>query len=307
MSTLLSPLLLLPLILVSFALVSASIGDERESFVNCVKSCASDLCNLPLLLRLTQWTCQSDCQYRCMRLDVLKDRLEASRIVQYFGKWPFVRILGAQEIFSVLFSLGNFAACLYGYFRIYKKRRSQDWMANVHLVSLFITCNTWLQSAIFHYRDTWITEKLDYFSACLCILSTVPSAAIRTFEIKKPRDQLKLVIPMLIIYLQHVTYMLFVEFDYGYNIKFNAVFGVLSNVLWIRYALKHQNKEMKRKYLLFVGANVVSMLMVAIDFPPFFDLIDMHALWHLSTIPITLMWYKLITDDTNQNQKLKRK
>ena len=62
---------------------------------------------------------------------------------------------------------------------------------------------------------------------------------------------------------------------------------------------------MKRRFLKFVTANVVSMLMVAIDFPPFFDLIDMHALWHLSTIPITLMWYKLIKDDYNYKMKLK--
>lgn len=239
-----------------------------------------------------------------MRRDVLKDRLEGKRIVQYFGKWPFKRILGAQEIFSVVFSLANLVACLYGYFRIYKrgkgtqkKKMKQFWMDNVHYVGLFITCNTWLQSAIFHYRDTWLTEKLDYFSACLCILATVPSAIIRTFQIKSPRAQLNVVIPMLIIYLQHIAYMSFVQFDYGYNIKFNAFFGILSNLLWIRFALNHRDNDMKRKYLKFVGVNVVSMLMVSIDFPPFFDLIDVHALWHLSTVPITLMWYKLILDD----------
>ena len=184
-------------------LISCSIGDERPNFIVCVKTCSYDPslggCKLNLILRLTQWTCLADCQYQCTRMDVLKDRLEASRIVQYFGKWPFIRILGAQEFFSVIFSLGNFFACLYGYFRIYSHRKAKgedDWMDKVHLISLFITCNTWLQSAIFHYRDTWITEKLDYFSACLCILSTVPSAIIRTFEIKTARDQLKIFIPM---------------------------------------------------------------------------------------------------------------
>ena len=109
----------------------------------------------------------------------------------------------------------------------FTKRRSQDWMANVHLVSLFITANTWLQSAIFITVTLGLPRSWTTFRRVFASFQPVPSAAIRTFEIKKPRDQLKLVIPMLIIYLQHVTYMLFVEFDYGYNIKFNAVFGVL--------------------------------------------------------------------------------
>ena len=306
--------LLLPLLI---SLISCSIGDERPSFIECVNTCSNNSsmdCKLDWILRFTQWTCLANCQYQCIRIDALKDQSESRRMVQYFGKWPFIRILGAQEIFSVIFSLGNLLACLYGYFQIYKRGKHQQskkhnstyWMDSIHLVALFVTCNTWLQSAIFHYRDTWITEKLDYFSASLCILYTVPSAVIRTFELENSRDQLKICIPMLVIYLQHVAYMLFIEFDYGYNIKFNAFFGVLSNALWIRFALKHPNAEMKWKFLKFVGANVASMLMVAIDFPPFFDLIDMHALWHLSTIPVTLMWYKLILDDYKYIEKSKK-
>lgn len=108
---------------------------------------------------------------------------------------------------------------------------------------------------------------------------------------------------MLIIYFQHLAYMLLVQFDYGYNIKFNAFFGVLSNLLWIRFALNRPDPETKRKFLEFVAVNIASMLMVAIDFPPFFDLIDVHALWHLSTVPVTLMWYKLILHDKMMSNK----
>lgn len=53
---------------------------------------------------------QADCRYHCMHA------LEDSRQVQgmlarkYHGKWPFVRVLGMQEVFSVAMSLGNLAA-----------------------------------------------------------------------------------------------------------------------------------------------------------------------------------------------------
>ena len=284
-------------------LISGSDGDEREEFIKCVELCSignnSEVkCNLNFVLKLTGWDCLADCKYQCMQLDVAKSRFQiipqnspSKRIVQYYGKWPFLRIFGAQEIFSVIFSLGNLIACLMGYFKIYKHRRSPNWMKRLHLIGLFITCNTWIQSSIFHFRDTPFTEKLDYFSACLCILSTGPIAIIRVFEIRKSSDQLKVIIPIILIYFQHISYMTFVKFDYGYNVKFNAIFGVISNSLWLYFAFKNKREDA----LKFVIANILSMLMVTIDFPPFFQLIDIHSLWHLSTIPITLMWYKFIS------------
>ena len=92
---------------------AASIGDERESFVACVKECvASQSCKLNWLLRATAWTCDADCKYSCMRTDLATIKAAGERIVQYYGKWPFIRVFGAQEIFSVIFSLGNLVANL---------------------------------------------------------------------------------------------------------------------------------------------------------------------------------------------------
>lgn len=303
------------IVLLFLKTISSSDGDERPTFLKCLETCPKE-CELSRVLRWTGWNCADDCKYRCMRSDVELirgamnisasngDDMIKARIVQYYGKWPFVRVLGAQELFSVLFSLGNCLACLYGYFFIYRKTSKKEqrlaYMDKVHWIALWITCNAWIQSAIFHYRDTPFTEKLDYFSACLLILSTVPSAMIRIFEIKTSRSQLKLLLVMIGVYVQHVAYMSFVKFDYGYNVKFNACFGVLSNLLWIYWAtFKQKNVNIRKETYKFVGGNVASMAMVAIDFPPFFDLIDMHALWHLSTIPITIMWYKFITVDAN--------
>lgn len=288
--------------------VIASDGDERKSFVQCVDLCIKRMaCKLNLILRASGWSCLADCKYTCMRTDLTSIREAGEKVVQYYGKWPFVRVLGAQELFSVLFSLGNMFANLFGYQKIYSKApRILSWMHRIYFVHSVIAVNCWLQSAIFHYRDLPMTEKLDYFSACLCICFTLPVVIIRAFEIKRPIDQLKVFIPVLCLYLQHIWYMTFVSFDYGYNVKFNAVIGLSSNVLWLFWArklIRSGRKALGWQVVRFVLASLGSSLLVAIDFPPFFDLIDMHALWHLSTIPVTLMWYHLISSDQEPKRK----
>lgn len=325
------------LIIFNFKLISSSEGDDDPIFIKCVENCfindnsdASVKCKLDLVLRLSGWNCEADCKYKCMRWQVDKLRNEVkllngkginkeAQIVQYYGKWPFIRVFGAQEIFSVIFSLGNFMACLYGYFYIYRPIRKQIknrnknvktlWMDRIHSISLWITCNSWLQSAIFHYRDTPFTEKLDYFSASLFILSSLPVALIRNFRAESLKDQLKFVVPVAVLYFQHIAYMGLVDFNYGYNVKLNAMFGFVSNLLWLHWGIQqiksgnNQRLILGRQLIQFVAINVLSMSLVAIDFPPFFDLIDVHALWHLSTIPITLMWYKFIASDLKNEFK----
>ncbi len=287
--------------------ILASIGDERESFVSCVKECvASQKCNLNWILKLTAWTCEADCNYLCMRTDLSTIKAAGGRVVQYYGKWPFIRVFGAQEFFSVIFSLGNLAANIFGFFYIYRpnllklkqaRRHSYAWMNWLHCISFLVNCNAWLQSFIFHYRDLWLTERLDYFSAGLLICYTFPVAVIRTREIKSFASQLAVLLPMAALYLQHIWYMAFVSFDYGYNIKFNAVIGATSNVIWMTWAYRNRHTILGRKMLKFTLLSVVVTLMVAIDFPAILDFIDMHALWHLATIPMTIFWYEMMSLD----------
>ena len=136
-------------VIVLFSITGASDGDERPEFASCVKSCSIEgKCQLDRVLRLTGWDCEADCKYRCMRADLQKRRSSCSsgHTVQYYGKWPFIRVFGAQELFSVLFSLGNFLACLYGYFYYYRptilgKAKRSHWMTRVHFLSFLITSN----------------------------------------------------------------------------------------------------------------------------------------------------------------------
>lgn len=91
--------------------IHGSPGDKDPRFIECTKVCRQEECKLStksnFLLSIFMWDCDSNCSYECMRQIVTKDREEGRQIHQYFGKWPFIRILGCQEIASVIFSILN--------------------------------------------------------------------------------------------------------------------------------------------------------------------------------------------------------
>lgn len=53
------------------------------------------------------WSCEDNCQYKCMH-EVHEQRMkDGLPTVKFFGKWPFTRVWGCQEIMSVIFSIAN--------------------------------------------------------------------------------------------------------------------------------------------------------------------------------------------------------
>lgn len=169
-------------------------------------------------------------------------------------------------------------------------------------LNFLIACNCWVQSAIFHYRDTRITERLDYFSACLYIFSALGMALRRNVDPavrRVTRTHAVITVALIALYLQHIYYMAYVDFDYGYHVKFNAVIAAMTHALFVRYIYRLKRAKTPRAALIrayseFLVGSLLTTLMVTIDFPPIFDLVDMHALWHLSTIPLTLQWYRIL-------------
>ena len=126
-------------------------------------------------------------------------------------QWPFVRVLGIQEPSSALFSVLNGVANAYGYvsFRrrcphTYPYRGAIAAQCLVRLpytverLPLMIPCHgdvffffflskkkkkvslhTWFWSTVFHCRDTYWTERLDYFCASAMIISGLVLQFIR--------------------------------------------------------------------------------------------------------------------------------
>lgn len=160
-------------------------------------------------------------------------------MVQYYGKWVFIRVLGAQEPLSVLFSLANMAVHV-RYLPILRKRVPDVFPLKVtYLVHALISANAWGWSTIFHARDKPFTEKLDYFSAGAAILSSLFFTATRLFRIAPvdPRFNLYLKISLAALVV-HILYLsLSARFNYSYNIAISVTVGVTHNVLWLVYSL----------------------------------------------------------------------
>ncbi|KAJ7700820.1 Per1-like protein [Mycena rosella] len=324
------------LIAAAVGTVWASSGDRSPEFENCLKRCGNARCStahhvsLSIPLRLTGWTCEDDCKYSCMQDITSRNIKLGDRVHQYYGKWPFWRLLGMQEPASVAFSLLNFWAHVRGLAKVRREIPDAHPMKRYYILWAFTGLNAWIWSAVFHTRDLSITERLDYFSAALTILYALYYTVIRLFHLYPipQRNRLTLATPepplgtsvthkawsllCILVYVTHVSYLtLLPRFDYVYNIVFNMVIGLTHNALWLLYSLPasisvfrrfpSRPKSYRPAFVtsagIFVLFTTAASALELFDFPPILRVIDAHSLWHLATAPIALIWYNFLVED----------
>ena len=56
-----------------------------------------------------------------------------------------------------------------------------------YLILLIVTCIGWSFSVIFHFKDTTMSETLDYFGAFAIILCNLNAIVVRVFQLFKHR------------------------------------------------------------------------------------------------------------------------
>lgn len=288
---------------------SGSLGDNSWSYRDCVERCLSlSLCGTDASQRpvgwslwLMGWSCQDDCQYDCMHQMTEDDIRYGRPVKQFYGKWPFVRVFGVQEIASVVFSLANGLAALLGlqmYRRRVSKRYSLFWLWHVNCA---VSVHAWCWSAIFHCRDLPLTERMDYFCATSLTIIQMFCQQVRIFGGVSPFRSWKTVIFGLIdglVFVGHILYMSFVSFDYGYNLAFNISLGAMMMATWLIWCYQHYGgRPYVWKCVLFMFLFIGAMTLEINDFPPLWGLFDAHCLWHLATVPLTFLWYSFLTDD----------
>nr|CAH7752827.1 unnamed protein product [Callosobruchus chinensis] len=139
-----------------------SAGDSSHFYQNCLKRCSSFNCTddgtnfmyrQQNVMYYLKWSCEDECKYECMWKTVKAFKDRNWKTPQFYGKWPFVRVMGIQEPASVAFSLLN----AYCHFRMLKKFRNAvrpdsplTWLWHVY----FLVCvHAWFWSAVFHTRD----------------------------------------------------------------------------------------------------------------------------------------------------------
>ncbi|XP_048242357.1 post-GPI attachment to proteins factor 3-like isoform X2 [Haliotis rufescens] len=159
--------------------------------------------------------------------------------------------------------------------------------------------NAWTWSTVFHTRETDFTEKMYYFFGFSIVLYNVFIFSCRILGTKIRWRQCLVGVILLVIYAQHIHYLTFIKFDYGYNMKMNLLFGMVNMVGWLIWCgVKYKKQRYVWKCAAVVlGINALLLLEV-FDFPPFWWALDAHALWHAGTAYLGLLWYSFIIDDS---------
>ncbi|CAI5971835.1 unnamed protein product [Closterium sp. NIES-64] len=310
--------------------VSASAGDTDPTFQTCLADCQKTGCvgdhcipgcppeadsdgmvTAPLELRLLRWDCESECKYQCMR-DI---QMPGVPQVQYYGKWPFIRVLGFQEIASSAFSILNFLATLYGlytFLRLVYVKLPRKPMGNkgplyeystlMAIYGLF-ALNSWLWSAIFHARDVWETQSGDYTSAIALIGISLLVCIIRISSLREEATRVMVAAPVIAFTTTHIFYMNFYTFDFDWNIVVCTSMGVTQLLLWTIWAIASRHPS-AWKVLFVSGGTAFSLLLELYDFPPILGLFDAHSLWHAATVPFTLVWWSFLCDDASYRTEI---
>ncbi|CAG8578375.1 6514_t:CDS:1 [Ambispora gerdemannii] len=302
--TLLSTIIFFVIFYICVPTAVASRGDHASEFQECVEKCRQSSCSsntlLPFILRLFMWSCEDECKYECMHEIHSKALNSNQEIVQYYGKWPFHRLWGMQEPASVLFSFLN-GYTHYRYLSIIRRTIPDTYYMKKFYIGYAYACiNSWFWSAIYHSRDFPHTEKLDYFSAAFSILFSFLFTSIRIFHIRSRRIIFVLATLCLLAFLAHISYLTFVTFDYGYNIVANGAVGFAHNFIWVWWSWKnwHSRPDAWRPFAAVIYV-AIAMCLEIFDFPPVWGVLDAHALWHASTIPLNGFWYEFLIGDAS--------
>ncbi|XP_010676806.2 uncharacterized protein LOC104892538 [Beta vulgaris subsp. vulgaris] len=323
-------LIVLFMVFSCFAGVSyGSAGDADPLYRSCVNNCISNgcigekcfpHCNITLngdslhspwymqealYLKWKQSDCLGDCRYYCMIDREQKRQSLGHGPVKYHGKWPFKRVFGLQEPVSVALSIFNLLMHLRGWLSFYlllryklpqkQNKTYYEYTTLWHIYGL-LSINSWVWSAVFHSRDIDLTEKLDYSSAVAVLGYSLIVSIMRSFHVRDEAARVMVAAPLLAFITTHILYLNNYKMDYGWNMQVCVVMAVVQLLTWAIWAgVTHHPSRWKLWFVVVAGG--FAMLLEVYDFPPYEGLVDAHALWHATTIPLTHLWWSFIKDD----------
>ncbi|CAD6885593.1 unnamed protein product [Tilletia controversa] len=160
-------------------------------------------------------------------------------MVQFYGKWVFIRFLGLQEPFSVLFSALNLREHLIAFYKLRRDVPDAYPLKLVYILHALVSVNAWTWSAVFHSRDKPLTERLDYFSAASVLLSGLFFTICRLFRLEPgSRAFSTLLRSFAAVFLVHCVYLSIGRFDYGYNILACLFVAAVHEMLWFAFSFR---------------------------------------------------------------------
>lgn len=284
--------------------VLASKGDQSPLFQSCLILCKQKTHSTftpNIFLKLTGWNYTDECKYQCTHEITNLNIFDGKNIDQFYGKWPFIRFLGIQEPASVLFSILNLLGHLKGTLRYYIHRRSYQKYNPIFIYYGFSAVNAWFWSSIFHSRDLKFTEKMDYFSSTFFNLFGI----IIGLEVGL-RGKFKSIITkitsfgVVVYFIAHCAYLCY-KFDYGLNMIANVIVGCLQGIIWMVWIAQNSKRWYAWKIVLVVSLMIFGMSFELFDFPPLWGIFDAHSIWHLTTIPVSRLFWDFVGNDARYN------
>ncbi|CAH2086936.1 unnamed protein product [Euphydryas editha] len=298
------------LFLLLLPFISGSEGDRSPFYQNCVKSCSKANCTLDgsfqpksaelqdIWCRWLKWNCKDDCRYHCMWRTVQGFQERGYKMPKFHGKWPFKRMLGVQEPASAFASLLNLLSHIHMYSEIRKEFQVRDTPLVLFWHVFALVCmNAWTWSIIFHTRDTPFTEFMDYACALSMVMSLFVAAIVRIFHRRRKLTALILLFTLL-YYVEHVRYLYSGRIDYDFNMLINILFGVVGSLLWMVWACFQYlaGRHYVWRLVAFTVFSGAALTLELFDFPPRNGW-DAHALWHLSTSSLPVLFYRFVIHD----------
>jgi hypothetical protein len=243
---------------------------------------------------------QTNDGYRCM-MDISHDRLsQGLPMLQYYGHWPYLRIFGVQEPAACLFSLANIVPHLARLWGASSRRSSNSALSLfpvVHIVA-------WLASATYHYVKTDMTTRIDYAAAFVLISFSVWVALLHLLPLHWWLLRRLAAISMTVLSIIYVFNMLSGSISHGQHMNVCVPLTVLHSILWYSWCAKVAKS--RDSVTLCVVCNVwlaLSATFEIFDFPPIIYILDAHAVWHMLTVPLSVIWY-LFWDSIENDDKL---
>ncbi|EUB58673.1 Exocyst complex component [Echinococcus granulosus] len=219
--------------------------------------------NLSVLEKIITWNCEDECKYHCMWWTVDEHRLKGVSPQQFYGRWPQIRLFGAQEPAAAFFSFLNLVTQLVTMRRFLLCVPPQAPLYAFWVLFASAGANAWLWSTVFHICDTDFTE--------VCFRYPCPTAWVIRLDPKEVRLGITTawrgsdLVPLVV------------------------VIGLLTLVGWLVGIPKARDGEEQTSYRV-MQATVFYIATVAtlefIDFPAILWLFDAHSLWHAATILI---------------------
>lgn len=208
--------------------------------------------------------------------------------------------LGMQEPASCIFSFAGFLIHLDNYFKFraivsrYKTYPYAWCIDTYHFLWMFTAFSAFL----FHWHETKLNEKADYYGVlCACYFG-VWFGCMRLFHMR-PDSTLAIVIgaPVFMLVSYVMYYMNTVVFDYGYHNKVCAI-GLVLHAIFLGSISIRDRRAVHARYTIYTHALLFSCSSFELlDFKPILQIFDGHSLWHLSSIPVAALLFEFFRAD----------